>query len=210
MISVIIPTLWLAEGFMDRLMQLSAIEEVAEIILIDNSENPPDLVIPKLVHIREYQNTYVNPAWNKGVALARHDRLCIMNDDINFENDLFSKVEPHIREENGMIGLYNFDGIPYYDDGDGGIEFKIVDSRGWRGMGYACLFFIHRRRYKPIPLGLKVWFGDDYLFRFNGAPNYMMQNINVWGATSVTSRLPVFDSVKISDSEIYSEILKNA
>jgi hypothetical protein len=207
MLTVIIPTMWLADGLLDRLHQLSTIAEVGEIILIDNSDTPPDLEIPKLVHIKEYKNTYVNPAWNKGVLLAKHDRLCIMNDDINFENDLFSKVEPHIGEDKGMIGLYNFDGIPYYDDE---IEFKIVESRGWRGMGYACLFFIHRRRYKPIPTDMKVWFGDDYLFRFNGGTNYMMQNINVWGATSVTSRLTIFDSVKIRDSEIYSEILKNA
>jgi len=207
MISVIIPTMWLAEGFMDRLIQLSSIKEVAEIILIDNSETPPDLYIPKLVHIREYQNTYVNPAWNKGVATAKHDRLCIMNDDIGFENDLFSQVLPHISEDKGMIGLYSFEGIPFFDEDK---QFKILDTHGYRGMGYACLFFIHRQRYKPIPSGIKVWYGDDYLFRFNGGTNYMMQNINVWGATSVTSRNPIFDSVKIRDSEVYAELLKNA
>lgn len=204
MISVIIPTMWLAEGLLDRLHQLSLIAEVGEIILIDNSETPPDLEIPKLVHIREYKNTYVNPAWNKGVELSKHDRLCIMNDDIGFEDDLFSQVEPHISEDKGMIGLYEFDGVPYRDEDK---LFKLVDTKRWRGMGYACLFFIHKKSYVEIP-EMKIWYGDDYLFHCNTKTNYYMANANVWGTPSITSRNPIFDPIKQRDSEIYQQLLE--
>lgn len=206
MISVIMPTMWIADGLLDRLWQLSKIEEVGEIILIDNSDTPqtePPLGIPKLRHIREGRNTFVNPAWNKGVRLAKFARLCIMNDDISFDPTIFRLVQPYIKRDIGMIGLDEFDGVPVYTEDR---VFRVVPSNWWRGMGYACLFFIHKSRYVKIPDELKIWYGDDYLFWFNGAENYKMQNVNVWGKPSTTSGSSVFDDVKISDSESYAKI----
>jgi GT2 family glycosyltransferase len=207
MISVIIPTMWRSEGLIERLEQLSKIKNVGEIILIDNTEQPPQLNIKKLFHIKELKNTYVNPAWNKGVALARYDNICILNDDIHFEDSIFEYVEPHISADVGMIGLYQFEGTPYFDNDKG---FKLVDTKGWRCNGYACMFFIHRNSYVKIPESIKVWYGDDYLFFKNGKPNYFMQNINVWGPTSITSNDPSFDKIKANDKLYYGQLLNGS
>jgi hypothetical protein len=198
--------MWKAEGFLERLHQLSKIKEVGEIILIDNSETPPQLNIPKLFHIKELKNTYVNPAWNKGVKLARYDKICILNDDINFDDVIFEWAEPHITDDKGMIGLYQFEGNPYFDDDK---QFKLVETNGWRCNGYACLFFIHRNSYVKIPESIKVWYGDDYLFFKNGKTNYFMQNINVWGRTSITSNDPTYDKIKKQDATYYGQLLNS-
>ena len=207
MISVVIPTLWRCDGLVERLEQLSKIPNVGEIILIDNTENPPQLNIKKLFHIKEMRNTYVYAAWNKGVALARYDNICILNDDIDFEDSIFEYVEPHISHKIGMIGLYQFEGIPYYDDDK---KFKLIDAKGWRCNGFACMFFIHRNSYVKIPETMRVWYGDDYLFLKVGKPNYFMLNVNVSGPTSITSNDPSFDKIKANDKLYYGQLLNSS
>jgi hypothetical protein len=102
MISVIIPTLWKPEGFIERLEEISKNSNVGEIILIDNSTLDIDTShIPKLNHIKENQNTYVIPAWNKGVKLAKYDKLLIANDDVETDWGVIDVVYPHITEDKG-------------------------------------------------------------------------------------------------------------
>jgi hypothetical protein len=69
-ISIIVPTIWRVKNFISILKDIADNECVGEIILIDNSENPPDLNIKKLIHIKENKNTFVYPAWNKGYSMS--------------------------------------------------------------------------------------------------------------------------------------------
>ena len=88
--SVIIPTIWKSEYTMELLKRLSEHPAVAEIILIDNATKG-DVIMDKVIHIKEVENTYVNPAWNKGVELAKYDYVTICNDDILFNtNEYFN------------------------------------------------------------------------------------------------------------------------
>ena len=100
MYSVIIPTMWKCDRLWITLEELSKHELVGEIILIDNSANSKILTIPKLIHILEGKNTYVNPAWNKGVELSKYDKLLILNDDIWMDWKIFDILEPYVTEEN--------------------------------------------------------------------------------------------------------------
>jgi hypothetical protein len=215
-ISVIIPTLWKPIGLEERLIELSKIDSVEEIILIDNTPSPPDLTIPKLNHIKEYRNTYVNPAWNKGFRLSKSNKLCFMNDDVDFDFDLFKNISPHITEDKGMIGLYEYHGNGVWEDepgcdrsrpdyrrGNRGMELKVLEVNGGRRPGFGCLWFIHKKSYTTIPEEIKIWYGDDWIYHKSGKPNYSIINLDIIGKPSQTSDLIEFNEVKSKDQGLY-------
>ena len=74
MISVIIPTMFKVDRLFETITELSNCIEVGEIILINNTNNNVSINIPKVRYIYEGKNTYVNPAWNKGVSLAKFNK----------------------------------------------------------------------------------------------------------------------------------------
>ena len=217
-ISVVIPTMWKSEGFVHRLAKLSNIDVIGEIILIDNTSNTNILPIPKVIHIIEGQNTFVNPAWNKGVNLAKWDKICIMNDDVEVHNELFTNVLPHITEEKGMIGLHEFHGTGVWEDEPGcdynrphtlrgnRLPFKTFEINTSRRPGFGCIWFIHKKSYLPIPHQLKIWYGDDWIYQKSGKPNWAMMNVDVVGKPSQTSELSEFNEVKHRDCLIWDDI----
>ena len=215
-ISIIVPTLWKSEGFKERLMNISALESVGEIILIDNTDTPPELDIINLTHIKEYKNTYVNPAWNKGVELAKYDKLCFLNDDVDFDLNLFKNILPHITEDKGMIGLNEYHGNGVWEDelgcdrsradyrrGHRGYELKVFQLNENRRPGFGCLWFIHKNSYTPIPEDIKIWYGDDWIYYKSGKTNWARTNIDIIGKPSQTSDLPEFNEVKQNDQRLY-------
>jgi hypothetical protein len=52
-------------------MDLSRVDAVGEIILLDNTTNTKEYKLNKLVHVLNGENIYVNPAWNWGIELAK-------------------------------------------------------------------------------------------------------------------------------------------
>jgi hypothetical protein len=200
MISVIIPTLWKSEGFIDRLIQISKNELVGEIILIDNAPQNVDLsYIPKLNHIKEPENTFVLPAWNKGVSLAKYDKLLIVNDDVETDWNIIDLVYPHITEDKGIIGT----GGKCWDNPNG--EFRLETYDSIRAC-YACLFFIHKNSYIFVPSEFKIHYGDNWLFeqiqRANKS-NYAIEGWVMGGDAEQTSGLKEFDEIKKLDNIIY-------
>ena len=93
--SVIIPTMWKSEYAEELLKRFSESDYVGEIILIDNApELKKEIRLPKIVHIRESENTFVNPAWNKGITLAKYDNITIPSDDVMLDvNEYYSYYE---------------------------------------------------------------------------------------------------------------------
>jgi hypothetical protein len=90
MYSVIALTMWKCERFKETLAELDKHPLVGEIILIDNSEMDVDLIkLKKLNHIKEEKNTYINPAWNKGVSLAKYNKLLVKYPD----NELLLSIQ---------------------------------------------------------------------------------------------------------------------
>jgi len=220
-ISVIIPTLWKTSGLKERLLNISNVESVGEIILIDNSETPEDIQnIDKLKHIKEYENTYVNPAWNKGARLAKYDKLCFVNDDVDFDLNIFETILPLITEDKGMIGLAEFHGAGVWEDEPGADYSRPSDKRGDRGYkthileinerkpGYGCFFFMHKKSYVQIPEDIKIWYGDDWLFYKSGKQNYSIMNFDIVGKPSQTSDLVEFNPVKNLDKLLYYRLFQ--
>ena len=139
--SVIIPTIWKSEFTIPLLQRLSKSEAVGEIILIDNAPNW-DITMDKLIHIKESENTYVNPAWNKGVELAKWNNITIANDDILFDVDeYFHYMEQIPLKEFGFIGSHSDN----YKDGEfDTIHLEKYDNQTNVG-GWGCLFSFDKR-----------------------------------------------------------------
>ena len=82
MISIIVPTMWRYEPFLDFAQYLVRIDVVSELIIInnDNTKTPkhPVLNHPKVRMLDFGQNIFVNPAWNIGVQAAREDIVCTL------------------------------------------------------------------------------------------------------------------------------------
>lgn len=190
-ISVIIPTLWVPKYVFTTLIALNNHELVGQIIIIDNSGSPQyDLsFLEKVTYIAENKNTFVNPAWNKAVGLAVYNKLLFLNDDVYTNWHLLDLIFPHISPETGMIGLGDFyeSNYPSHEPPLNELvnSFRL-DSCSQRPFGYACLFFLHKNVFHPIPSELKVFFGDDFLFKKSNKPNLQIKHWPIYGEISKT------------------------
>lgn len=205
MISVVIPTLWKPNGFLDRLQEISNIDLVGEIILIDNdiSKNVDLSHINKINHIKEPQNIYVIPSWNKGVFLAKYDKILIANDDVETDWNVIPAIYPHITPDKGMIGA----SINCWHL----LEKKneVCPTNNMPNC-YACFFFIHKEAYTPIPEVMKVHYGDNWLFNNLsniGKQNYEIVGWKLGGDSEQTSGLKEFDIVKHQDRIAYNNLI---
>jgi len=202
MYSVVALTMWKCDRFQQTLRELSKHPLVGEIILIDNTSNDLKIELPKLVHILEGKNTYINPAWNKGVSLTKYDKLLILNDDLWFDWNILNIVEPYVNEEIGMLGMAeeNFDN-PLSEFG--------LEPINHRNGGFACAFFIHKNNWINIPFEMKLWGGDDWLFvknRNNGKQNYKIVGFKLEGEVSGTLEnadlIPTLNPIKQRDLQL--------
>jgi hypothetical protein len=202
MYSVVALTMWKCDRFQQTLRELSKHPLVGEIILIDNTTNDLKIQLPKLIHILEGKNTYINPAWNKGVSLAKYDKLLILNDDLWFDWNILNIIEPYVNKEIGMIGMAeeNFSN-PLNEFG--------LEPINHRNGGFACAFFIHKNNWIDIPFEMKLWGGDDWLFvknRNNGKQNYKIVGFKLDGEVSGTLEnadlIPTLNPIKQRDLEL--------
>ncbi len=66
--------------------------------------------------------------------------------------------------------------------------------------------FMRRQDYVQIPTDLKVWRGDDYLFRRQVRRNLVMLGIDIRTHMSTTSDDPAFDAVKEADMQAFADL----
>jgi hypothetical protein len=188
--------MWRAPGvFLQALQNYIRSELVSEIIIINNdvSKTPAwlDLNHKKVFLINEPTNTFVNPAWNKGVAMASNDKICIANDDIVFDTRLFAKIYDRVIPENGVHGIIT--GEAHFNQPattDGSIDF--IAWKPWDCIHcFGQLMFIHKDNWKPIIDGLNIYFGDDFIFHTHlhkGLTNWMIYNIHFFSPMAATSK----------------------
>jgi len=197
MISVIMPTMWRGKEAITTIEELSKLESVGEIIVIDNSTDEIHLEdFEKVVHIREGKNTYVNPAWNKGYRLAKFDKLLFVNDDVITDWSFVDKLEEYITEDRGMIGA----GVSCWQ---GPYNHSGVVPIGNRPNCYGCVFAMHKESYVEIPEDLKIHYGDDWLFTKSGKPNYEIRGWQMSGESEQTSGAGEFNPVKEYDRHLW-------
>ena len=222
--SVIVPTMWrVADQFVEFVGKLCEHKSVNEIIIIDNNNTKTPsagLDHPKIRMLDFGTNIFVNPAWNVGVETSKNDKLCIVNDDVVFDTDLFDKLQNMLNEDNGVFGLCP--GEPDFSQPP--ITTKTIDIVPWAGehtYGFGCLMFINKKSWVPIPAGLDIYYGDNFIFDLQlkkGKTNYIITNIDFYSQfaattsdTSITGgflerETHVYEQIRAGMQEIINEI----
>ncbi len=209
MFSFVIPTLQRDNKVLNLLIEELAVSKyTGEIIVIDNSRKGFPASDKVRVIIPE-ENLYVNPAWNLGVRESRYEFVGILNDDIIFPKNSFEQIHDFLlKNQFGLLGLDSIkrcgksEVLNYPEDGE--VKFSPVDVRD---NCWGSAIFGRKEKFCHIPSDIKIWCGDDYLFKMNnGFGNYKMYNVDIKHLHSNTSSLREFDLIKLNDVKLYQKI----
>lgn len=210
MISFIVPTLWKSQYVHQSVDNFLINNKFgAEFIIIDNTCS--DYIHQGITVVKPDKNLYVNPAWNLGVRMAKHDVVCLLNDDLTFNFKTFFNNLQDLLKTNPNFGIIAFDQTNFYKeinkDGD---KLHLIEAPG-RGLGFGCMMTIMKSQYIPIPESMTVFSGDDYLYYYHhnvcGNKCYLIDNFKAVGELSATSR-GLDELVQIEANMFQKEIQK--
>lgn len=174
-IDIVIPTMWCDENFIDYLEKYCSYANVNQIYLIDNQKQkrPNKEIVnhPKIKIVCLNKNIYVNPAWNEGYYRSSADIICLLNDDVFVEEELFDYVKNLDMTEIDIIGSHLKGTIDNYHINSShydSIELTKLNLNkkqpiGSQSYAFGVCMFIKKSSYKVIPSLYKIWYGDDYL-----------------------------------------------
>lgn len=165
MFSVIFPTMWKFEPFLDFVQDIVQHHLVGEVIIVDNdSAARPfhNVLNHHKVRLLDYgRNTFVNPAWNYAVKESSFENLCICNDDVIYDLRIFDRVHPQLTPDVGIIGLSVAPWKEHIVDGIIRVKNYEPGDSQW---GFPLTFFMPKQNYVPVPDGLDLFFGDNFVF----------------------------------------------
>jgi hypothetical protein len=190
--------MWYVDNFIQYLKQYCDYSTINSIILIDNqkSKRPEDNILlhPKIKLICYNKNIYVNPAWNEGHYHSNADVLCILNDDVFVEEDIFNYVSTLNMTNIDIIGSYLKDSVNDFkiihqqkNQEDELIKLNVLKRQpiGSQSYAFGVCMFIKYSKYKTIPSLYKIWYGDDYLIQ-NCQNIYALKTNKIKGEISKT------------------------
>lgn len=196
-IDLVIPTMWCDENTISCLEKYCNYKSIQKIYLIDNkkSNRPTSDILKhyKIDIISPHNNIYVNPAWNEGYFKSKSDIICLLNDDIFVEEEIFNYTSEVDMVNIDIIGSYLKGTIDNYHidsnhyDNTELIKLNLNKNLPIGGQSYAfgiCMF-IKRSSYKVIPSLYKIWYGDDYLVQ-NCENVYAFKTNKIHGRISKT------------------------
>lgn len=196
--SVVIPTLQRAKEFEPLVSMCSEHPLVAEIIIINNADFEVPFTYPKMRILEQESNIFVNPAWNLGVTEARSEWVAILNDDIEFDEDLFQIAARQLRR--GVIGIVGVDG--YFMNRPSGSKPRVrIATYEHVAKGYGMAMFMRRDDYVPVPASLLIWGGDDWQFQNQHRPNVVVSGVRFETEVSVTSGSQEFQALRAAEYE---------
>jgi hypothetical protein len=193
------PTLWRTQEMGQ--IQANAVNspDVKELLIISNyskdfkgSVATTTKLHDKLKILTPPQNLYITASWNWGVREAQGDIVCLQNDDVILPKEAYKYVLNNWPKDAGIIGL----GWNSLHMMGGDYLFQPTSSRGH---GFGAAMFIRKENYKPIPEDLKLWFNDDWLFKYTSGQHYYLAG-PFQGRMSVTTSSPEFDEIKRQDA----------
>lgn len=219
MLSVVIPTMWKFEPFIDMLRYMSQVASIHEIIIINNNvaQTPrEDLqTIPKLKVYDFDRNIYVNAAWNFGVAVAQCDKICIMNDDLIIDLKVFMKGDEHC-QSGRLIGFdYERDHTGQLRNPDhvntGEMNIGPLNEDRDNAYHWGSCFFIHKSDWVPIPQGLEFYYGDNWIgdtLEHRGGDIWVLSDAFAYTPTSTTCKEFHSDMLLGREGFIYERLIK--
>jgi hypothetical protein len=206
--SIIIPTLWKSNRIHKLLRDLIECEFVEEIILIDNAGKYFEYyeALGKVKLVQAGENIYVNPAWNLGIKIAKNNCVALLNDDINFDPNIFGLINSETLSNYGIIGM-----------GEGNYKTPIDEERGpyidmWKpgvnDWGWGCFIMLNKKDWIDIPDNIKIWYGDNFIKDVNPSPKACLRNFKVETEMSTTSDEKEWDEIKKKDYEYFINYLR--
>jgi hypothetical protein len=206
--TVIIPTLWKSNRTEQLIRDLNECEFVDEIIIIDNTNTDEwDRAYRKIRTVSKGENIYVNPAWNWGIELAKNDLVALINDDINFDPNIFGIIDKDILDGFGIIGM-----------GEGNYKEQMDETIGpyldtWKpgvnDWGWGCFIMLNKKDWVEIPDNIKIWYGDNFIKDVNPSAKACLRNFKVETEMSTTSDKKEWDDIKKQDYENFINYLRN-
>jgi hypothetical protein len=195
--SIVIPTLWKSNRTKKLLSDLNECEYVDEIILIDNTlTDITDNVVGKIRTVSFGENIYVNPAWNWGIHNAKNASVALVNDDINFNPNIFGLFDTDLLVKFGIIGMGEGNYKSLNIEGNPILEVWKPEINDW---GWGCLIMLNRRYWMDIPNDIKIWYGDNIIKDVNPYPKAVLRNFRVDTEMSTTSDEPIWNERKEED-----------
>lgn len=178
-IDIVMPTMWMVPDIVNHLESYCACSAVNKIIVIDNNPQlrPQSAVFDhaKIDLVSYGRNIYVNPAWNEGYYRSTADVLCILNDDIWVEDDIWHMMSNTDFDQIDVIGV-NLQGaadnhtiVARADGADHIVRLNYDRSQpiGGQAWAFGICMFVKRNSYHVIPSLYQIWYGDDYLVQRN-------------------------------------------
>lgn len=212
MISVVIPTLQKDLKALKALINnLNKDKAVGEIIVIDNSLKSFEHDFEKVRFIVPEQNLYVNPSWNLGVKESKYDYVALFNDDVIVSETFCSKILPYLSEDKGIFGSFGDDILYVKGDEffapfmDKKLELSPTDCMI---NGFGVIMIGHKNAFPHIPEEMKVFCGDDYLFKVNndkGKTNYLIYGEEIRHYGSISSSCTSLKDIKDFDEKYFEQ-----
>jgi hypothetical protein len=208
MFTIVVPTMWKYPPFIEFLYKLVALDLISEINIINNAigDTPNDAILnnPKIKMNCFDKNIFVNPAWNYGVATAKTDQICIMNDDIDFDTNIFELLQ-------GIISPGSMATISTEPATTGEIELKRY-YKGMHVLNGGTLMFIHRKDWIDIPAGLDFLYGDNWIWETMMLRNNIItiiDNIKCYTPMSVTMKDYETETLNSREGFLFGALLTN-
>lgn len=209
MFTIVIPTMWKPNTLEELLISLCKSEYIDEIIIINNdtllTPSFPILNDKKILKVNPLDNLVVNPSWNLGVRLSLNNNICLLNDDLLFDIDIFKFMSNH--KDKNLCGISMFSKSEDFE----------LEEADIRILGFGCMMFVKKDSYNFIPDNIIMFCGDDYLFyvnKNNGNKNYYIngcKNNQVYGTTSEPGiycneyKKNIIENEKTAIKEIFDE-----
>ena len=206
-IDIVMPTMWMVPGIVDNLARYAACAWVNRVIVIDNNPQlkpQSDIFDHEKIELVSYgRNIYVNPAWNEGYYRSQADVICLLNDDIAVDDDIWRLMSETDFANIDVVGV-NLRGAAdnhtikaREDDSDHIVQLNYDRTQpiGGQAWAFGICMFVKRTSYHVIPSLYKVWFGDDYL---------VQRNLNIYAL--VTNKITGHISATLGQHDETSEV----
>jgi hypothetical protein len=160
----IVPTLLKFDRFYEQIYQISKLDCIKEIVIINNSEGKEvEKISEKIKEIKTNSSElYCNGSWNIGVEHAESEWIILATDDVIFNINVIRSISEQI----GKIGNLGIIGCNYDVLGELKPFENVAITRAGtqREYCYGLLMFLKKINYSPIPFGIRHHYGDDYLY----------------------------------------------
>lgn len=164
--------------------------EGVDVLLIDNGaeQSVKDiikefLIEPNVTAIHNEQNLYVNAAWSQIIQYflehEEYDYLLIMNSDLGLNKNWVNVLDEYFSRVPYAIP------VPVVSDNPDNLtaEVNIVPVETELTEGIAGVLIVlhrkHAQKVYPIPDGIKIWYGDNWIFdklRNTGYKTFQLDN----------------------------------